>query len=162
MDFSRLACSYETNNQCDMISKYKLRPETFFLDNFWSWNAYLIHQVKILLFIWSQMWPQLCWLLNLDWFTKFEHVVLISLRHMCIWCPFLDPHLTRHHLTIDVHWRRVIGLCPLALEEHELMRKGYTNFLCNMYKVCRPKTNTMYHMHTFKAPNVCMWYIVLV
>ena len=24
------------------------------------------------------------------------------------------------------------------------------------------KTNTMYHMHNLKAPNVCMWYIVLI
>ena len=48
------------------------------------------------------------------------------------------------------------------------MRLDGVGHVREIYKVEPPKTNndrkinSMYHMHTLEAPNVCMWYIVLV
>ena len=59
--------------------------------------------VNILLFIvkvkslvdirWSLRYPQLCWLLHLEWFNVFWAHSPISLKHMMpFWCLFLHPH----------------------------------------------------------------------
>ena len=36
----------------------------------------------------------------------------MSLKYMSIWCPYLDPHLTKHHLNIGIWLREVTKLRP--------------------------------------------------
>ena len=89
-----LLVGYETHDWCEMISTTKLNVAIpiviyeatlsipFVFKVIYCFSNYVI--------ILNPPSPKLCWLLDLQWLTKFVHVI----EHMSSWYPILiNPHL---------------------------------------------------------------------
>ena len=81
----------------------------------WVWDDYQypthinvspVFKVTILFLV---KWPSwICWLSSLEWLPTIEHKIQSFYKHAIPFCcPYLDPHLTRHHSNIGVHLRSI-------------------------------------------------------
>ena len=68
-------------------------------------NILFIIKVNIFMLMkWSYRSSQICWVLNLEWLSYFEHVVQ-SLEYISLCYPFLEPHPITYHLILGVQFK---------------------------------------------------------
>ena len=75
--------------------------------------------------------PNLCRLLKLPLVDKFTARGPISLKHMSLWCLFLDPHLTQHYSKIGVQLGEVTELGMHISRQTNLERQPHINWSSN-------------------------------
>lgn len=72
-------------------------------------DVLFIIKLKIFAFIkWLYRSPlQLCWPMNREWLSNFEHIVQFLFETFLISYLFLEPHLTTYYLDIGVIIRKI-------------------------------------------------------